>query len=270
MRTTVDEALAEFQLIDGPGNLSEKKACAMTLLAWLDECDEWTDHPRCCHSIIASQVIMANDAPRTTVEDRAQLVRLGLDGALDTWWIPNEVIAFAMRAEKDADPPTTLQRAVMLLERIVAWKEDKQRPDLRSADLRGADLRSANLRSADLGSADLGGANLGSADLGSADLRSANLRSADLGSADLRGANLGSANLGSADLGGADLGGADLRGANLGSANLGGADLRGANLGSADLGSADLRSANLRGAYYSQYTTWPEGVDPAERGAIKV
>src|ERR1700722_11814583 len=197
----------------------------MTLLAWLDECDEWTDHPRCCHSIIASQVIMANDAPRTTVEDRAQLVRLGLDGALDTWWMPNEVIAFAMRAEKDADPPTTLQRAVMLLERIVAWKEDKQRPDLRSADLRGADLRSANLRSA------------------------------DLGSADLRGANLGSANLGSADLGGADLGGADLRGANL---------------GSADLGSADLRSANLRGAYYSQYTTWPEGVDPAERGAIKV
>ena len=139
MRTTVDEALAEFELIPGIGSEADKKACAMTLLAWLDECDEWTDHPKCCHSMIASAVIQANDASETTVEDRAQLVRLGLTGALDTWWIPVEVIAFAMRAEKDADPLTTLQRAVTLLERIVAWKDDKQRPDLGGAYLEGAE-----------------------------------------------------------------------------------------------------------------------------------
>ena len=164
MRTTVDEALAEFELIPGIGSEADKKACAMTLLAWLDECDEWTDHPKCCHSMIASAVIQANDASETTVEDRAQLVRLGLTGALDTWWIPVEVIAFAMRAEKDADPLTTLQRAVTLLERIVAWKDDKQRPDLSGANLWRAILWRANLWRAILTGADLTDAILTRAD----------------------------------------------------------------------------------------------------------
>jgi hypothetical protein len=69
------------------------------------------------------------------------------------------------------------------------------------------------------------------------------------------------------------LDGIDARRANMATATLSYASLRGANLEGADLSGADLSGANLSeaklgGARYDKATIWPEGVDPAELGAI--
>lgn len=126
----LDEALGKFDLIAAQGD-GEKTACAMTLLAWMAGKD-WTDKPECAHPTICSQVIQANDADRTTKAMRADLVRLGVEGVLDTWWVPAEVVAFqlilASREHKSA-----YGRAKRLLERIAEWKQTRQRPDLSSA-----------------------------------------------------------------------------------------------------------------------------------------
>ncbi len=247
---TIDEALNRFTLISEQGD-GETTACVMTALSWVAG-EAWTDHPKCSHPILASLAIRANDYETTTPAQRADIVRAGATGIIDTWWLPGEVVAWCISAGMKAEGP--VERCIATLAAVTAWKNDKDRPDLRGANLRYADLGGANLRGANLG-----GANLGGADLGYADLRGANLGGANLGYADLRGANLGGADLGGADLGGADLrganlGGADLRGANLRCADLGGANLRGANLGGADLGGADLR-----GAYCNCFTVPPAG-----------
>ena len=136
---------------------------------------------------------------------------------------------------------------------------------LSGADLSGAYLRNAYLRNAYLSGANLSGAYLSGANLSGADLSGAYLRNAYLSGANLSGANLSGANLRNADLSGAALSGADLSGADLRNANL-----RNANLSGAYLSGADLRSANLSGAYYTQWTLWPAGVDPTTTGAVKL
>jgi len=195
---TIDEALAKFDLIAGKGD-GRKTACVMSAISWVAG-EAFTDTPSCAHRLLRALTINANDADDTTPEDRAAILRAGEHGLLDTWWVPDEVIAAAMSAGKvteGEEPPedqrSPVQRVLDVLGAVAWWKEDKQRADLRYADLGSADLRSANLGYANLRSADLRSADLRYADLRSADLRSANLRSANLGYADLRSADLRSA-----------------------------------------------------------------------------
>jgi hypothetical protein len=250
---TITEALDRFQLIEGKGD-GETTACVMSAISWVAG-EAFTDAPTCAHPILTRLAIAANDAAGTTTEQRAEILRAGETGLLDTWWVPGQVIAIAQAQPKPADgetlpDETPVARCLRVLANITAWKVDKARPNLRSANLEYANLGSANLGSANLRSADLGYANLGSANqyanLGSANLGSANLRSADLGYA-----NLGSANLGSADLRYANLGYADLRYADLGYANL-----RYADLGSALNFGESLNWQTARG---NSYTVLPKG-----------
>jgi hypothetical protein len=196
---TVEEALTTFTLVRGSaGGEADKKACAMSMISWMAG-EEWSDHPKCAHPLIAPFVINANDDEATTDEQRTALVKAGCEGIIDTWWIPAEVVLFSLSGERDEEI-TVADRALRALGRIAAWRLDKVRPDITGANLRGA-----NLTGADLGGADLTGAYL----------RGANLTGADLTGAYLTGAYLRGANLTGADLRGADLTGADLGGANL-------------------------------------------------------
>jgi hypothetical protein len=268
----IEKALGEFELIGGVGGEAEKKACAMTLLAWV--CGEpWTDHPPCAHRIIANNVIRANDHPQTTPEMRRELVRAGRTGVLDTWWVPGEAIVMSL-ALKEADSRDVYERTMRLLTRIAEWKDGgKERPVLRGADLseavlRGADLSGADLREAVLSEADLSEAVLRGAVLSGADLSEAVLRGADLSGAVLRGAVLSGAVLSGAVLrgavlSGAVLSGAVLRGADLSEADLSEAVLRGAVLSGAVLRGADLRGAVLRGADLSEAVGTPYGGMPS-------
>jgi hypothetical protein len=195
----IEKALSEFELIGGVGVEADKKACAMTLLAWV--CGEpWTDHPPCAQRVIANNVVRANDASSTTPEMRRELVRAGRTGVLDTWWVPGEAIAMSL-ALCEGDSADVYERTMRLLERIAEWKGgDKKRPVLSGADLRGADLSGA-----DLSRADLSGAVLSEAVLREAVLRGAVLSGAVLRGAVLRGADLSRADLREAVLSGADL-----------------------------------------------------------------
>ena len=201
-KRTIRKALNRFELIAGAGSEDTKQACAMTMLAWVAG-REWTDAPPCAHRILRDRVISVNDKSDTTPEMRAAIVKAGEHGILDTWWVPDLVIAAAFELRKgDSDKP--YDRLLRALARVAKWKLDKGLPpDLSAADLSGAVLESADLRSADLRSADLGNAVLSGADL----------ESAVLSGADLSGAILRSAVLRSADLSGAILRSADLRGA---------------------------------------------------------
>ena len=144
----LDEVLGKFKLIAGAGSEESGEACTMTALAW--QCGEgWTDAMPCCHRLIRSVLIGANDGEGSTQEQRAELVRLGQEGAIDTWWIPGEVLAFSLRLEDDEDS-SRFARACRMLERIAAWKGNKERPVLSGADLRGAVLSGADLSDADL------------------------------------------------------------------------------------------------------------------------
>jgi hypothetical protein len=221
---SVDEALDRFELIQGTGSLDENRGCAMTVLSWMAG-ESWTDSLPCTNTVLRANVIAANDANNATSTHRAEMVRAGVDGILDTWWVPDQVVAWGL---VDKDTPY-VDRVIAAVKKIAAWKVTHDRPNL-------------------------GGANLGGANLGGANLRDANLRDANLRDANLRGANLRGANLRDANLGGANL-----RGANLGGANLGGANLGGANLGGANLGGANLGGANLGGADANEWTTWPVG-----------
>lgn len=152
---TVDEALGRFSLIASTGSPDRNEACAMTLLAWVAG-EAWTDHPRCTHPILANWAIRANDADGTTPDQRAQMVRAGETGILDTWWIPSEVVVWSWaQAPAGAGP---VDRVLSVCQTITAWKADHRRVDLRGADLRGANLRGADLGGADLRSANLRGA----------------------------------------------------------------------------------------------------------------
>ena len=202
---TVDEALARFELIgQSAGREDEGKACAMTALSWIAG-EAWSDHPACAHRLLADLTIRANDADATTPEQRAEIVRAGESGIIDTWWVPTEVVVWAVsEGNKTGDDPVA--RALAAIEAVAAWKAGpKGRPDLTGADLTGANLARAYLAGADLADAYLADAYLVDANLAGAYLAGANLAGANL-----TGANLADANLTDADLAGAYL--ADARG----------------------------------------------------------
>ena len=67
-----------------------------------------------------------------------------------------------------------------------------------------------------------------------------------------------------------DLSGRDLSGLNLAYAKLQKTNLSGADLSDTKLEGADLSGANLAGAKYTANTTWPEGFEPEEAGAVLV
>ena len=58
-------------------------------------------------------------------------------------------------------------------------------------------------------------------------------------------------------------------GIDLADADLTRADLARANLADADLTRADLTRADLTRVRYDQSTRWPDGIDPATRGAVQ-
>ena len=90
----------------------------------------------------------------------------------------------------------------------------------------------------------------------------------DLTDAYLTGADLTGAYLTDAYLTGANLTGAYLTGADLTDAYLTDADLTRANLTRAYLTRANLTGANLADARSDRWTRWPDGFDPAMRGAV--
>ena len=159
-RHTVEEALTKFKLVSGVGD-GEQTACAMSMLNWICYNTEkgWSDAPECAHGLIRQVVIRANDAAGVTPEMRAELVKAGEHGILDTWWIPAEVVVQAMSAERGT-VPTEYDRALAMVQRIAAWKLDKTKPNLAGAYLAGAYLAGANLAGADLADANLTGAYL--------------------------------------------------------------------------------------------------------------
>ena len=193
---TVGQALERFELVGGTaGSESDGTACAMSLLSWVDG-SVWSDHPECAYPRLADVVIAANDAAATTVEQRVELVRAGVTGVLDTWWLPGVVVAWAIaEGIKAGDDPVA--RALATMAAVGRWKtsEVKPRPVLRGADLRGAVLSRAVLSDAVLSDADLSDADLSRAVLRGADLRGAVLRGAVLRGAVLRGAGLSGAGL---------------------------------------------------------------------------
>ena len=235
---TIDEALAKFQLIGGSaGDPAKDTACVMTALSWVAG-ESWSDHPRCAHTVLANLAIRTNDHDDTTEDERAEIVRAGATGLIDTWWLPGEVVAWCIsEGMKAAELP--VERCLATLAAVDAWRAAKQRPDLTDAYLTRAYLTDA----------DLTGAYLTGANLTRANLTRANLTGADLAGAYLTGANLAGANLTGAYLTDADLAGANLTGAYLTGANLTGAYLAGAN----------LTGANLTGAKCNEFTVPPAG-----------
>ena len=247
-KRTITGALKQFDLIAGAGSESSKQACAMTLLAWVAG-REWTDSPPCAHRLIRSRVIGVNDASGTTKAMRAAIVKAGATGILDTWWVPDRVVAWAFSHPQGEKQGTAYAELLRALGRIAAWKGDKGLPPVLSgAVLSGADLRRAVLSDAVLSDAVLSGADLSGADLRRAVLRRADLRRAVLSDAVLSGADLSGADLSGAVLSGADLSGAVLSGAVLSDADLSDAVLSGAVLSDAVLSGADLSGAVLSGA----------------------
>ena len=178
-RRSIDEALARFELIAGAGSEADQKACVMTLLAWVAG-REWTDHPPCASPLIARNVIRVNDARETTPDMRAALVRLGELGILDTWWVPDVVVAAGL-VLVEGEEISDYERVSHMLGFVAKWKLDKGLPPV----LSGAVLRRADLSDAVLRRAVLSGAVLSGADLSFADLSGAVLSGADLSGADL-------------------------------------------------------------------------------------
>ena len=201
---TIDEALGRFCLEKGTGD-GKETACAMTMLSWVHD-ETWTDSPDCAHPVIRNNVVNVNDT-ELSHEQRAEIVRRGEYGVLDTWWIPTEVVVWAFSGER-GEKISGYERLLRALTRIADWKTNKAKPNLVGADLVGAYLVGANLAGAYLV-----GANLARAYLVGANLARANLVGADLAGANLVGADLVGANLVGADLAGADLVGAYLVGA---------------------------------------------------------
>ena len=235
---TVDEALERFQLIGGSTGAPDRNtACVMTALSWVAG-ESWSDHPRCAHPVLANLAIRTNDHDDTTEGERAEILRAGATGLIDTWWLPGEVVAWCIsEGMKAAELP--VEQCLATLAAVTAWKATKERPNLADANLSRANLVGANLTYANLSRANLVGANLTYANLSGAYLADANLTDANLGGANLSGANLSRANLV----------GADLTGANLTYANL----------SRAYLSRANLTDANLTDARCSKYTVPPAG-----------
>src|SRR5665213_215586 len=193
---TLEAALSIFHLVPGSvGSEGGKQACARSMLSWIKG-EPWGDAPGCAHPILNQQIIAANDADDTTEEMQQELVRAGCNGLLDTWWVPTEVVVWALSSERGQAPPTVYGRALTAMRRVGDWKDapERERPHLSGANLTGANLTDAYLAGAYLARADLSGANLTGADLSDANLSGAYLSDADLTGANLVHANLVRAN----------------------------------------------------------------------------
>ena len=150
---TLDEALETFTLVPGTaGSESEKTACETSLLNWIWDGPDftWGDDLPCASPLIRSLMISHNDSTSTTQEQRIEAVTLGMEGALDTWWIPAEVILSYYGDFTREKTPTDHERLVKMLKGVSAWKLDKVRRNLIGANLIGADLYGANLYGANL------------------------------------------------------------------------------------------------------------------------
>ncbi|MFN8443988.1 MAG: pentapeptide repeat-containing protein [Caldilineaceae bacterium] len=127
-------------------------------------------------------------------------------------------------------------------------------------------LRDQNLRSVDLSYT-----TMIEIDFSGRDLSRSNFTGTWLFRSKFVGARLVNAIFVSADLADADFTDADLRDANFKSVSfdfcITKARLDGANLRGASLWNADLTTVTLNGAIYDQYTSWPDGFDPAGAGA---
>ncbi len=181
---SVDEALDRFDLIAGTGSPASNQGCAMTVLSWVAG-EAWTDWMACANAVLCRNVIAANDAPGTTPEQRAEMVRLGEHGVIDTWWVPDQVVVWALSGDKDTP---YVQRVIDAIGKVARWKETHEVPDLTRADLTGAYLAGAYLTRADLTGANLTGADLTRAYLAGAYLTRAYLAGANLTRAYLAGA----------------------------------------------------------------------------------
>ena len=91
---TIDEALAKFDLVNGVGN-GQDTACVMSAISWVAG-EAFGDAPSCAHPALRCIAIGANDHPDTTPEQRAEILKAGEFGLIDTWWVPTEVIVAAM------------------------------------------------------------------------------------------------------------------------------------------------------------------------------
>jgi len=191
---TIDEALERFQLIGGStGDPDRNTACVMTALSWVAG-ESWSDHPDCAHPVLANLAIRTNDHDDTTEGERAEILRAGATGLIDTWWLPGEVVAWCIsEGMKAAELP--VEQCLATLAAVTAWKATKERPNLADANLGRANLSRANLADANLAGANLADANLAGANLAGANLADANLTRAYLTDANLAGANLAGANL---------------------------------------------------------------------------
>jgi hypothetical protein len=192
---TLEEALAKFQLVKGKSGDGETTACETSLLNWISGDDKWGDSFECAHPLIRTIMIQHNDADVTTNDQRIEAVTLGMTGAIDTWWIPAEVVLTYYGDFEQGTEPTGHERLVKMLKGIAAWKENKVGANLVGANLVGANLVGANLDGANLVRANLVRVNLYGANLVRANLVGANLDGANLVGANLVGANLDGANL---------------------------------------------------------------------------
>jgi hypothetical protein len=168
---TIEEARAKFTLVDGVGD-GEKTACPMSALGWMTG-EEWGDSMPCAHLLIRSLVIRAADDSATTEEQRWAITEAGAaGGVVDTWWIPAEVVLWAIsQAPREAG---LVDQLLATLETVRAWKQTKERPLLAGAYLARAYLARAYLARANLARAYLADAYLARAYLAGAYLARAN------------------------------------------------------------------------------------------------
>jgi hypothetical protein len=94
MTRTITEALDRFQLVKGSKGDGDKTACLASLWNWVYGEDEWSDAFTCAHPIIRSLAISLNDDDDVPLEDMKAVALLGESGAIDTWWVPTEVVLY--------------------------------------------------------------------------------------------------------------------------------------------------------------------------------
>ena len=114
--TTLDELLDEWTLKKSTaGDEAAHTACAMSLLNYWKH-GELTDMLSCGHPLILHNVITAFDHSATTHEQMVAITRAGEHGAVDTWWVPTEVVVAALAwTEEDDDPRSKAERVLDML-----------------------------------------------------------------------------------------------------------------------------------------------------------
>ena len=120
----MEEALERCALVKGAGNRKDQ-ACVMTALSWVAG-QAWNDHLPCAHPLLNTWAIQGNDATGTTPEGRADILRAGATGILNTWWVPTEVVLSAWsQAPQDTG---AVARMVSVCAAVSEWKEAEAKP----------------------------------------------------------------------------------------------------------------------------------------------